>query len=230
MLARVRALLAKAESTTFPAEAEALSAKAQELMTRYSLDRAVVASEQGDDAAPVRRGIAVEAPYADTKALLLSEVASANRCRTVWNREACVCTVVGFEADIEATELLFTSLLVQAGTAMRASGPVRDSAGRSRTRSFRRSFLLGFATRIGERLREATTATTEQAEADHGVSLLPVLAGRSAQVDDAFGAAFPDLVSRSLGATSGSGYFAGRLAADQASVVLHPEVERVAGA
>jgi len=230
VLARVRALLAKAESTTFPAEAEALSAKAQELMTRYSLDRAVVASERGDETAPVQRRIPLEAPYADAKALLLGEVASASRCQTAWNRESLFCTVVGFEADIEATEMLFTSLLVQAGTAMRASGPVRDSAGRSRTRSFRRSFLLGFATRIGERLRKATTAATEQAEADHGVSMLPVLAGRSARVDDAFVAAFPDLVSRSMSASSGFGYFAGRLAADQASVVLHPEVERVAGA
>ena len=34
VLGRVRALLAKAESTTFPEEAEALTAKAQELMAR----------------------------------------------------------------------------------------------------------------------------------------------------------------------------------------------------
>lgn len=39
-LSRVRALLAKAEDTKFPEEAEALSAKAQELMSRYSLQRA----------------------------------------------------------------------------------------------------------------------------------------------------------------------------------------------
>ena len=38
-LSRVRALLAKAESSSFPEEAEALSAKAQELMTRHALDR-----------------------------------------------------------------------------------------------------------------------------------------------------------------------------------------------
>ncbi|MFE3753475.1 DUF2786 domain-containing protein [Nocardia tengchongensis] len=33
----VRGLLAKAESTSLPEEAEALSAKAQELMTKYAL-------------------------------------------------------------------------------------------------------------------------------------------------------------------------------------------------
>ncbi|MGH3800333.1 MAG: DUF2786 domain-containing protein, partial [Pseudonocardiaceae bacterium] len=44
VLARVRGLLAKAESTTFPEEAEALSAKAQELMTRHCLERIVLDS------------------------------------------------------------------------------------------------------------------------------------------------------------------------------------------
>ncbi|WP_017570470.1 DUF2786 domain-containing protein, partial [Nocardiopsis halotolerans] len=44
-LARVRALLAKAESTEFPSEAEALSARAQELMARHSIDRALLAEE-----------------------------------------------------------------------------------------------------------------------------------------------------------------------------------------
>ena len=40
--AKVRALLRKAESTSFPAEADALTAKAQDLLTRYALDVALV--------------------------------------------------------------------------------------------------------------------------------------------------------------------------------------------
>jgi hypothetical protein len=42
-LGRIRALLAKAEATGYPPEAEALTAKAQELMARYSIDEAVLA-------------------------------------------------------------------------------------------------------------------------------------------------------------------------------------------
>src|SRR4051794_1929180 len=42
VLRRIRGLLAKAESTEFPEEAEALTAKAQELMTRYAVDAAVL--------------------------------------------------------------------------------------------------------------------------------------------------------------------------------------------
>jgi hypothetical protein len=43
-LERVRALLAKAESTEFDEKAEALTEKAQELMTRYSIDAALLAA------------------------------------------------------------------------------------------------------------------------------------------------------------------------------------------
>src|SRR6202035_1951697 len=39
ILARVRSLLAKAESTEFEAEADSLTAKAQELMTRHAIDQ-----------------------------------------------------------------------------------------------------------------------------------------------------------------------------------------------
>ena len=47
VLARVRGLLAKAESTSFPEEAEALSAKAQELMARHALERVAVDATAG---------------------------------------------------------------------------------------------------------------------------------------------------------------------------------------
>jgi len=222
VLAKVRALLAKAESTPFEAEAEALSAKAQELMARHSIDHALVEAGAeagaGDVAAPIGHRIDVGAPYVAAKVLLLSEVASANRSRSVWSRDLGFCTVFGFGGDVQATELLYTSLLVQADTAMRAAGSVRDRAGRSRTRSFRRSFLLGFATRIGERLRAATDATTQQAEHDLGTSLLPVLRSRLARVEDAAAAEFPDQVRRTAYARSHAGFHAGQRAADQASV------------
>lgn len=81
-LSRVRALLAKTEGTEFPEEAEALSAKAQELMSGYSLHRAVAEHDRGQAPVAVARRIWVESPYAGAKALLVQAVASANRCRT----------------------------------------------------------------------------------------------------------------------------------------------------
>jgi hypothetical protein len=52
MLSRVRALLAKAESTEFPEEAEALSSRAQELMARHSIDDAFLAAAGQGKAGP----------------------------------------------------------------------------------------------------------------------------------------------------------------------------------
>ena len=51
MLGRIRALLAKAESTEFPEEAELLTAKAQQLMAQHSIDEALLSADhRGDDA------------------------------------------------------------------------------------------------------------------------------------------------------------------------------------
>ena len=47
VLVKVRALLAQAESTTFEAEAEVFTAKAQELMARHSIDSACCGRGQG---------------------------------------------------------------------------------------------------------------------------------------------------------------------------------------
>ena len=244
MLSRIRALLAKAESTEFAEEAEALSGRAQELMAKYSIDHALLAAEAGQAEAPGGRRIAVDNPYEAPKATLLQIVAQANRCRVVWSRELGLVTVIGFPADLDAVELLFTSLLVQANTAMLRTGGKRDGSGRSRSRAFRQSFLLAYAVRIGERLSEAADhaereAVAEQRAADgatdagltdgaaarKGADLVPFLAARHRAVDEAvdemFGAALTR--SRSVRATDADGWNSGRAAADQAS--LHNQAQ-----
>ncbi|TDC78416.1 DUF2786 domain-containing protein [Actinomadura sp. 7K507] len=215
-LGRVRALLAKAESTEFPEEAEALSARAQELMARHSIDHALLAAEKGDVGGAAGRRIAVDNPYDSPKAVLLTVVADANRCRAVWHRELGFSTVVGHPADLAAVEMLFTSLLVQATSAMVHAGPRRDARGRSRTRSFRHAFLNAYAARCGERLREAADRATAGAG---GTVLVPVLAARDRAVEQAVGTMFPNLAEGRAGSVSNyEGWVAGRAAADLASL------------
>src|SRR4051794_22354782 len=176
MLRKVRALLAKAESTSFDEEAEAFTAKAQELMTRFRIDRALIESAARDARnAPVARRIDIEAPYAGAKATLLARVAAANGCHTVFDGQNQVMTVFGFADELDAVEELFTSLLVQATVALQREGSKTDNRGRSRTRRFRHSFLVAFAVRIGQRLRETVEATVKAAAADAGTALVPVL-------------------------------------------------------
>ena len=222
VLEKVRALLAKAESTTFPEEAEALSAKAQELMARHAIEEAMVATAAGVDDEPTGLRVPIDEPYAGARSVLLSVVASANRCRAVWSKQLGFSTVVGFECDLEFVDVLYTSLLVQATSAMVAAGSQFDRYGRSRTRSFRQSFLLAYAQRIGDRLRAAETAAVEE----YGEELLPVLADRSAAVDDALGAAFPGALNRVVSVSNAAGWAAGAAAADLASLSARSEVAR----
>jgi hypothetical protein len=217
VLERVRALLAKAESTTFAAEADAFTAKAQELMARHSIDQVLLGASADDGPTSVRLGI--DDPYASAKFVLLDEVAEANRCRAVWNAGWGFATVMGYPTDIEVTEVLLTSLLVQATAAMMAAGRATADP-RSRSRSFRQSFLVAFAVRIGQRLREASEGVVRAAETEHADSLLPVLARREAQLDEHVRRRCGELRSFTVKARDGSGRAAGWLAADLASLAV----------
>lgn len=214
----MRALLAKAESTEFEAEAHALTAKAQDLMARHALTQAMLDHARESANGPGCREVDLDAPYVSAKAFLLGAVASANRCRVVWSREDTRGTIFGYPADLEAVELLFTSLLIQVSRAITRVGPMRDASGTSRTRSFRRSFILGFASRVGERLQGAAASTTSQVASEADGSLLPVLAERSDRVDRLARETFPHTVARTERASNGQGFVKGREAGDRASI------------
>ena len=126
MLARVRALLAKAESTEFEEEAEALTAKAQELIARHAIAEALLHTPD-DVGDPLLRRILLNDPYIDAKAALLSRIAAANRCRAVYTAACGWVTVFGYNQDLNAVELLTASLLTQATSVMARHGSRRDA-------------------------------------------------------------------------------------------------------
>jgi hypothetical protein len=228
---KVRALLAKAESTTFDAEAEALTAKAQELMARHRIDRALLEHDlqEASRLRPVGRRIAVDDPYAEAKALMLDEIATANGCHAVWSKSLGFTTVFGFADELDAAEELFTSLLVQATVALRREGSKVDRHGRSRTTRFRRSFLVAFGVRIGRRLRATVAATVTAADAETPLALVPILAERDAAAKQAASAAFPEAGQFSPAATDGEGWYAGTLFGDLADLGIDAiESERAA--
>ncbi|MEH3135989.1 MAG: DUF2786 domain-containing protein [Mycolicibacterium neoaurum] len=214
MLARVRGLLAKAEATQFPEEAEALSVKSQELMSRYSLHQAIGDHDAGRQAKATARRLWLDNPYAGAKASLVQTVAAANRCRVVWAEKLGFATIVGAEADLDLVELLTTSLLVQANRAMLSAGRL-TTGGQTRTRSFRQSFLISYAIRIGERLTAVSTYVTTEVDRD---KLLPVLAARSKATEDLTNRLFPTQVARAVSASNYTGVAAGRAAADLAEL------------
>lgn len=217
MLGRVRALLAKAESTDFEEEASAFMAKAQELIARHAIDEALLRADRDDIGEPSLRRFHLDDPYLDAKTHLVAEVADANRCRVVQQTQLGWVTAFGYDGDLDAVELLVASLLAQGTAAMLRAGTVRDAAGRSRTRSFRRAFLFGFGQRIGQRLRAATDEQVADASTTSS-ALVPVLAEQQSRVEAATSEAFPEIVRKRSTMSNGAGFAAGRTAGDRANL------------
>jgi hypothetical protein len=183
LLARVRKLLAKAEDPACtPAEAEAFTAKATELIARYGVDQALLAAaDPGRD--PIGdRLVALDPPYALDKADLLISVATALRCRTVRMRRERPLKVhlFGYASDLERVDVLFTSLLVQATYGLVAA-PVPAW---EHPAAFRRSWLAGFTGAITRRLWEAERAAAAESPAAASVaSTALVLVDRTDRVE-----------------------------------------------
>ena len=164
LLDRVRKLLTKAESDgVTAAEAEALTAKAAELMAKYGIDRALLAARRPETDHPADRKIDIDNPWARVQAHLLCGLASALRCQCVLLPRQGPGTrihIFGFASDIERTDVLYTSLLLQMWQGL-AVAQVPDWS-RS-PRAWRRSWLLGFISAVVSRVRAAEQAATSQA-------------------------------------------------------------------
>ncbi len=166
-LDRIRKLLAKAEAAgVTPAEAEAFTAKAAELMARYGIDRALLAATRPETDQPADRIITIANPWAAIHARLLCGIAAAMRCKCVLpgTGHGARVHVFGYASDIERAELLYTSLLVQMHHALTATRPPEWT---SSARAWRRSWLLGFCTAVTGRVGAAEQQAAQHAAADN---------------------------------------------------------------
>ena len=217
LLAKVRALLAKAEDpAATTAEAEAFTAKATELMAKYGIEQALIADSAPGDHVPTNRIIDTTAPWAGEKAKLLYWLSEAMGCQSILLGTSGVC-IFGFESDLARVELLYTSLLLQMiGGLAKAPVPYRESP-----KAYRRSWLIGFRQEVVARVKAAEARAAAQAQAQStapgGRSTEMVLADRQALVKQAFTAEYPK-VRRATSRYSGSGYKSGRDAGSRANI------------
>ena len=222
-LAKIRKLLAKAEDpATTAEEAELYTAKATDLIAEYGIDQALLAHDHDDRAAVGDRLVVLDRPFAADKADLLATVAIRLRCACVrrthrrdGSREISM-HLFGHDSDLLRTEMLFTSLLVQATAAM-AQVPVPPQEHKA---AFRRSWMAGFRLAIDQRLREAERRAQDAADAgrDDGPSTELVLASRDELVREAVDAAYPHLVAGRPRSLSGGGRSAGYAAGKKADL------------
>lgn len=212
-LGRIRGLLAKADATDFDEEAETLTAKAQELMTRYSIDSLLLTEGNVD---VVSRRLHVDNPHAPAKAQLLHGVSEVNRVKSIWDPTYAVATLVGTPVDVEQTELLFTSLLIQATRALSHSPKAKRRKG-SASAAFGKAFLYAYAVRIGERLAGADAHVVEEASEQAG-DLLPMLAAQTVAVEEEFERLFPSVRAMRGPRLDAEGWDSGHAAADEADL------------
>ena len=220
LLDRVRKLLAKAEAEgVTPPEAEALTAKAAELMARYGIDRARLAATRPDSDRPGSRVIDIDNPWAQVRAHLLAGLAGAMRCQCVLlgtSRPGARIHVFGYASDLERTDILYTSLLLQMARGLAAADV---PPGVRSVRAWRRSWLLGFVTAVITRVRSAEdrAATNAEGEARGGPSTALVLADRAVVIRQQLEQAYP-VTRRTRVTYSGRGYGAGYAQGQRADI------------
>ncbi len=159
LVQKVRKLLAKAEATDNPNEAEAFSVKAAALIAAHRLDAAHVRTtlEVGElrlQRIPMGRGA-----YTRARLALLSAVARNHDCELVFETgpDGTIAVLAGYDADLDVTALLYESLHLQAAAQMARVRRATPAA----TQRWRRSFLFGYAARVDELLADAGASTTE---------------------------------------------------------------------
>jgi hypothetical protein len=226
VLAKVRKILAKAEDPAATREeAETYTAKAAELIATYGIDRALLAEAVPGSDVVGDRVVVLDAPYALDKAGLLSGVAFALRCRAVQRSrrhadgKELSMHLFGYDSDLTRAEVLYTSLLLQASSALqRTSAPPGESLA-----AYRRSWLAGFTAAVVRRLHDAEERATrvadrepESAQGARSVSL--VLADRSVAVAEALEEEYPHLRTAAPRYLSGSGGRSGYLAGQRADL------------
>jgi Protein of unknown function (DUF2786) len=221
LLDKIRKLLAKAERTDNPNEAEAFSAKAAQLIAEHRLDPGHVRAALEDGRLDLRRIVLGRGAYVRGRLALLDAVARNNDCEVVFETgpRGTTAIVAGYEADLDVTEVLYTSLHVQASSQMAAVRARTPAA----TQRWRRSFLFGFATRVAElleavrvRAAEPTSASSHRAPIAHD---LPDVLARTARVRAFAAGAFGRVgTARAAAPAQRSGWRDGHRAAASADI------------
>ena len=216
---KVRKLLTQAEDpAATPEEAQTFTAKAQQLMTKYAIDLAMI-TDAGRIDQVVERAWRIDGPYAAHKVSLVNAVSRANDCRAIYTTldgGARYIEVVGFPGDVEWVETLSASLVLQLTVVLAAAMRVKPAHVHGRT--FAVGFVEGFVQEVSARLHKARRDAVAEADAErwgaprpdgsrfdqngsraNGRSVELVLVAKAHRVEDEFKVRFP-------GARSGSRY------------------------
>lgn len=200
---KIAALLKKAETTT-PAEAELLTAKAEELMLKYGIDRAMLnARTTGDKEWIEKLTIPLKGIYAKGYMDMMYSIALAygngiHVHYVQWRQSEVDLVITGFESDVAQLKVLLASLQLQAVVALdvwwrspkydTATEMINNTLDRMSAKAMdkfkaRRQFIKSFGKGAAARIRATRERTVQDAEsATPGTAL--VLRDRALAVDE----------------------------------------------
>jgi hypothetical protein len=217
LLAKVRKLMEKAAATANPHEADAFSRKAAELIARHRLDPEHLTATAGHGELVVREIPLGRGAYVRARLALLMAVATSQDARVVFGTTptGTVAYVAGFAAELDLVGVMYHSLHEQAATQMAS---IRRSTAAA-TQRFRRSFLFGYADRMGQLLADTRSDAEAAASVAPSSSVAVALRERGERIDEFASRTFGRVrTARSPSAAQAGGWKAGASAADRADV------------
>lgn len=186
---RINKLLAKAERTDNPEEAEAFFSKAAALQSKHAIDEIMLNAAAGnkrDDI--ITKVYPLTGSYAKAHILIINSLSKPLNCKVVQVSHGggkISAKAHGFRSDIERLDTLFTSVLIQAARQLKPWA--RDNTHNWMTAAEkyqrRKSFLIGFGEGAARKLKESMV-TAEAEATEPGVGL--VLVSRRDQVEESY--------------------------------------------
>ncbi|HYN33508.1 MAG TPA: DUF2786 domain-containing protein [Ilumatobacteraceae bacterium] len=221
LLQRVRKLMDKASSTSNSHEADAFARKAAELVARHRIDPDRVADIDDQNDLAVREIPLGRGAYVRARLALLMAVAATHDTRVVFGTtpNGTVAHVAGHVSDLDVVELMYHSLHAQAAARVASQRRATPAA----TQRYRRSFLFGFADRMGVLLadtrRDAEAAVVAAATDGRAATNQLAIVDRTRRVDEFAKESFGRVrTARAPGPAQANGWRAGSAAADRADV------------
>lgn len=219
---KIRGLLAKAESTEYEAEAEALLDKATSLMASHRVSEAMLAEagKAAEDPMVVQK--VTIGTWTVSKTHLLINIGQAFGCHTTresWGNKKAL-QVIGHQSDVETVVALMTHLEIQLDRALLA----QKGWDKGDTRRVRANFARAWCLRVAERVEEHYATAVKEAVQDQGgssSSVALVLRDRSLETDDFFEETQgykPRYRTSNLNLTDRSAFGAGRAAGNRADI------------
>ncbi len=176
VMQRIRQLLAQAESTTHPAEAELCTERAEKLMMQHGIDQVMLQRAAGEEI--VNRKLTYTGRYAQAQVILGDQVCRAlGGLRTYRHVAQGRGTrpqdlhIVGFEGDVDRAITLVTSLQTQCLAALEAWNREQADSWEWSCRTTdhqkfveRRGFVIAFGQGAGDRIKANRLQVVREAE------------------------------------------------------------------